>query len=64
MALEQRYALSWWDSLILAATQSTQSKVLLTEDLQDGQVFGRVRVINPFVGPERTPAALLGVPAP
>ena len=63
-ALGQRYALSWWDSLIVAAAQRSQCKAVLTEDLQDGQVFGAVRVIDPFASPERTPAELLGVPAP
>ena len=63
-ALGQRYALSWWDSLIVAAAQRSQCKVVLTEDLQDGQVFGAVRVIDPFASPDRTPAELLGVPAP
>ena len=63
-ALGQRYALSWWDSLIVAAAQRSQCKVLLTEDLQHGQVFGAVRVIDPFASPDRTPAELLGVTAP
>ena len=63
-ALGQRYALSWWDALIVAAAQRSQCKVVLTEDLQHGQVFGAVRVIDPFASPERTPADLLGVPAP
>ena len=63
-ALGQRHALSWWDALIVAAAQRSGCKVVLTEDLQDGQVFGAVRVIDPFASPERTPADLLGVPAP
>ena len=63
-ALGQRYALSWWDALIVAAAQRSGCKVVLTEDLQDGQVFGAVRVIDPFASPDRTPAELLGVTAP
>ena len=63
-ALGQHYALSWWDSLIVAAAQRSRCKVVLTEDLQHGQVFGPVRVIDPFASPGRTPAELLGVPAP
>ena len=63
-ALGQRHALSWWDALIVAAAQRSGCKVVLTGDLQDGQVFGAVRVIDPFASPERTPADLLGVPAP
>ena len=57
--LEGRYSLSWWDALIVAAAQACECRVLLTEDLQDGQVFGTVRVVDPFASPERTPAELL-----
>ena len=57
--LQDRYSLSWWDALIVAAAQASDCRVLLTEDLQHGQVFGRVRVIDPFASPERTPAELL-----
>lgn len=46
--LESRYSLSWWDSLIVAAAQASRCGVLLTEDLQDGQQFGSVRVVDPF----------------
>ena len=58
-ALQDRYSLSWWDALIVAAARSSDCRVLLTEDLQHGQSFGRVRVIDPFASPERTPAELL-----
>ena len=57
--LQDRYSLSWWDALIVAAAQAGDCRVLLTEDLQHGQRFGRVRVIDPFASPERSPADLL-----
>lgn len=57
--LQERYALSWWDALIVAAAQSCACRGLLTEDLQHGQSFGRVRVIDPFASPERTPGEIL-----
>ena len=60
--LEARYSLSWWDALIVAAAQASESRVLLTEDLQHDQMFGTVRVIDPFSSPERTPAELLSAP--
>lgn len=47
-ALQDRFGLSWWDALIVAAAQRTDAQYLLTEDLQHGQTFGRVRVIDPF----------------
>ena len=58
-ALQDRYSLSWWDALIVAAARSSDCRVLLTEDLQHGQMFGTLRVIDPFASPERTPAELL-----
>ena len=58
-ALQDRYSLSWWDALIVAAARSSDCRVLLTEDLQHGQMFGRLRVIDPFASPELTPAELL-----
>ncbi len=57
--LEAHHSLSWWDALIVAAAQTSDCRVLLTEDLQHGQMFGTVRVIDPFASPERTPAELL-----
>ena len=58
-SVQERYALSWWDALIVAAAQTCECSVLLTEDLQHGQMLGAVRVINPFAWPERTPAEIL-----
>ncbi len=46
--IEERYSLNWWDSLIVSAAQLQECSVLLTEDLQDGTVFGGVVVRNPF----------------
>lgn len=57
--LEQRNSLSWWDALIVAAAQSSECEVLLTEDLQDGQRYGQVRVVDPFASSERTPEDVL-----
>ena len=57
--VERRYSLSWWDSLIVAAAQTSGCGVLLTEDLQHCQNFGPVRVIDPFASVEQTPEAVL-----
>jgi predicted nucleic acid-binding protein len=43
-----RYALSWWDALVVAAARASGSGYLLTEDLHDGQVLDGIRVMNPF----------------
>ena len=46
--IEQRYSLSWWDSLIVAAAQLQGCPLLLSEDLQDGRAYGGVTVRSPF----------------
>ncbi len=46
--VEDRFRLSWWDSLILAAAQTGGCRFLLSEDFSDGRDLGGVRVINPF----------------
>jgi predicted nucleic acid-binding protein len=40
--------LSYWDALILAAAARARCEVLLTEDLNHGQVIRGVRIENPF----------------
>jgi predicted nucleic acid-binding protein len=49
---EERYTISFWDALILAAAESGGASVLYTEDLNDGQQYGTVLVRNPFRVPE------------
>ena len=46
--VQRRYEISWWDSMIVAAAQLQDCLVLLTEDLQDGMVFGTLAVRSPF----------------
>ena len=47
--IEDRYKISFWDALIVQAAQVAQVDVLYSEDLNDGQVFGSVRVVNPVI---------------
>ena len=49
LAIHQRYRLNWFDGLIVAAAVAAECDVLYSEDLQDGQKFGGLRVENPFV---------------
>jgi len=46
--IEQRYRLSWWDSLVVAAAQRQGCALLLSEDFQDGAVYGDVTIRSPF----------------
>jgi len=48
MDLEERYGISFWDALVIAAAQSAGAEVLFTEDLNDGQCYGSVVAQNPF----------------
>jgi predicted nucleic acid-binding protein len=56
--LLDRNRLSWWEALIVSAAQIAQCLYLLTEDLQEGQKFGEVQVINPFQHSPRLPTGL------
>jgi predicted nucleic acid-binding protein len=47
--IQDRYKLSWWDSLIVSAAQIGDCGYILTEDLQENQNFSDVLVINPFL---------------
>jgi predicted nucleic acid-binding protein len=46
--VQDRFAISFWDALIVSAAQAAGCSRLLTEDLQDGQDFDGLVVVNPF----------------
>jgi predicted nucleic acid-binding protein len=43
-----RYGISYWDAAILSAADALGAHTVYSEDLNDGQRYGRVRVVNPF----------------
>ena len=47
--IQERFELSWWDCLIVAAARIAECDYLLTEDLNHGQDLDGLRVIDPFV---------------
>jgi predicted nucleic acid-binding protein len=47
--LAARHQLQWWDALILEAALRAQADVLVSEDGQHGQRFGKLTVENPFL---------------
>jgi predicted nucleic acid-binding protein len=55
--IQDRYQLSFWDAMIVAAAKAASCQYLLTEDLQANQDLNGIRVVNPF---EVEPAAILG----
>jgi len=55
--IQDRYRLAWWDALIVSAAQTADCRYLLSEDLQENQEFGGVKVVNPFhMNPEELPS--------
>ena len=48
--LHQRFQLSYWDAAILAAAKQMGCHTVFSEDLNDGQNYGGVTVVNPFTG--------------
>lgn len=49
LQLKERYKLSYWDSAILAAALELGCHTVYSEDLNHGQSYAGVRVINPFL---------------
>lgn len=48
LELSARHRLSGWDALVIEAAQQAGCDTLYTEDLQAGQRFGDLEVVNPF----------------
>jgi len=48
LAIAERYGLSFYDSLILAAAKQAECRMVYSEDMQDGQVVQGVTIRNPF----------------
>ena len=49
IGLSLRYRISYWDAGILAAAERLGAGTLYSEDLNHGQIYGAVKVINPFL---------------
>ena len=47
-ALSARYQISYWDGAIIAAAEALGAPVVYSEDMNHGQTYGSVRVVNPF----------------
>lgn len=40
--------ISFWDALVLVAAESSKCDIVLTEDMNNGQIIRGVRIHNPF----------------
>lgn len=48
IALARRYDIQYWDGAIIAAAHQANARTLYSEDLNNGQLYGSVKVVNPF----------------
>jgi len=46
--ISQKYKISYWDSLIVAAAKRAKCISILTEDLNADQKIEAIEIINPF----------------
>jgi predicted nucleic acid-binding protein len=51
--IEERYHISFWDAMVVQAAHAAGAATLYSEDLSDGQSYGSVKVMNPFLHCER-----------
>jgi predicted nucleic acid-binding protein len=47
-AVNRRYGLSWWDSMIVAAAEASGCARIYSEDLSDTTSYFGIAVVNPF----------------
>ncbi len=47
--IQEKYRISFWDALIVAAALRLQANKIITEDLNHGQIIESILVENPFV---------------
>jgi len=59
-SMEDRFGVRFWDALLLASANAAGCRFFLSEDLNDGQLYGAVRAINPF---RHAPEDVLGAAA-
>jgi predicted nucleic acid-binding protein len=48
LATSHRFHISYWDAAIIEAARSLGCKTLLSEDLNHGQTYSGLKVLNPF----------------
>jgi len=46
---QERWKVSYWDGLILAAARCARAEVIWSEDFNTGQSYGGIRVVNPLL---------------
>ena len=49
IAISMRYEITYWDGAIIAAAEKLGARTVYSEDLNHGQTYGSVTVLNPFL---------------
>ena len=49
LLMSRRYQISYYDGAIVAAAERLGAPIFFTEDLNHNQLYGSVRVVNPFI---------------
>ena len=48
LEIKNRYDIQFYDAMMLAAAERAGATEFYTEDLNDGQLYGSVKAVNPF----------------
>ena len=48
LSVKEMFGTQFFDSLLLVAAEENGCDTILTEDLNDGQMYGTVKAVNPF----------------
>ena len=49
LSLKSLHPISYWDAVIVSAASTAKCPILFSEDLNHGQNYGGVQVVNPFL---------------
>ena len=56
--ITKQFNISFWDAMIIQSAIRAGCKQIWSEDLNDTQIYGQARILNPFAIPKyRTPAS-------
>ena len=50
MGYAERYQMQWFDALMVGAALAAGATTMYSEDMQHGQRYGSLAVVNPFLG--------------
>lgn len=50
MEIREEHGIQFYDALMLSSAETATCSIIFTEDLNDGQIYGSVKALNPFKG--------------